>query len=326
MNDFEFWDSEFPIEENNQVEKSNIYIFTSPRTGKTVEIPLLPDDIIVDGELRRIVRDETGKIPDWARKTNYSVDSVRITPEGTCYTKLGELAHLSKGDSLRVYGYSAAREKLLRVNKILAYTFKGALGVDEIRNHNEQLRCINDLPRGACKNCKAHRIWRHIFNRCYRDVPQWYNGCSVYEEWAYLSKFKEWYESNTYIIKSGSQLNIDKDIIKKGNKVYSPENCLIVPSYINGYFIGINKDKPAGVLILTNGKYRAFGFKWLTEDRQYLGVFKTHKEAHQAWAEFKTKQLHEVVLPYFINDVVEEDRNNPMVLKVIETLKNYTFE
>ena len=48
--------------------------------------------------------------------------------------------------------------------------------------------------------------------------------CSVCEEWKHFSNFKKWFDEN-YI----EGFDIDKDILIKGNKVYSPEACSFVP-------------------------------------------------------------------------------------------------
>lgn len=55
-----------------------------------------------------------------------------------------------------------------------------------------------------------------------------YEGCTVCDEWLYFSNFKKWFDEN-YI--EGFQL--DKDIIIRGNKVYSPQTCCFVPKEIN---------------------------------------------------------------------------------------------
>ena len=43
---------------------------------------------------------------------------------------------------------------------------------------------------------------------------------------------------------------LDKDILIKGNKIYSPDTCCFVPSEINNLFVGCNKSRgslPIGV-------------------------------------------------------------------------------
>lgn len=77
-------------------------------------------------------------------------------------------------------------------------------------------------------------VWRDMLQRCYDsnfvENNHTYTGCSVCDEWLYLSNFKKWFEEN-YV--EGYQL--DKDILVKGNKVYSPETCCFVPREITLY-------------------------------------------------------------------------------------------
>ena len=72
-------------------------------------------------------------------------------------------------------------------------------------------------------------------------------GCTVCEEWLNYSNFKVWYDQNRI---KGMALDLDKDILFKGNKVYSPETCCFVPHAINTLFLNGKKnrgDLPLGV-------------------------------------------------------------------------------
>ena len=63
--------------------------------------------------------------------------------------------------------------------------------------------------------------------------------CSVYEGWHNFQNFAKWYEDNYYEIEE-EQMHLDKDILVKGNKVYSPDTCVFVPETINGLFVKSN--------------------------------------------------------------------------------------
>ena len=82
---------------------------------------------------------------------------------------------------------------------------------------------------------KEYRLWNGMINRCYNEkslmkYPS-YAKCSVDERWKYLSAFKEWCNNQIGFEQEGWTL--DKDILIKGNKVYSPETCCFVPAEIN---------------------------------------------------------------------------------------------
>lgn len=112
---------------------------------------------------------------------------------------------------------------------------------------------INDLGITVVKN-QSYKFWRGIIKRCYDKNYQsrqpTYIGCTVCDEWKYLSSFKEWFDAN-YV--NGWQL--DKDILVKGNKVYSPSTCCFVPREINTIFSpnAYTKSNHVGV-VCDNGK------------------------------------------------------------------------
>lgn len=81
-----------------------------------------------------------------------------------------------------------------------------------------------------------------MLERCYsaryQERKPTYKGCSVCDEWLNYQNFAKWYDDNYYEIK-GEIMCLDKDILVKGNKIYSPENCVFVPNYINVLFARI---------------------------------------------------------------------------------------
>jgi len=75
-----------------------------------------------------------------------------------------------------------------------------------------------------------YRAYRHMIERCYKpNTKQFHNyggaGVTVCDEWRndYLA-FKKWSIENGW--KKG--LEIDKDILSSGDKIYSPSTCMWV--------------------------------------------------------------------------------------------------
>ena len=72
--------------------------------------------------------------------------------------------------------------------------------------------------------CPFYIKWRNMIERCYS--PLWhkrypsYIGCSVCPEWRYFSKFRFWMSTQKW-----KGMELDKDILVKGNRVYSPDTC-----------------------------------------------------------------------------------------------------
>jgi len=82
---------------------------------------------------------------------------------------------------------------------------------------------------------KEHQLWMGIIERCYdeklhKKFPS-YIGCSICEEWRYFSNFKRWFDEH-YV----EGWCLDKDILFKGNKLYSSSTCCFVPQDINKLF------------------------------------------------------------------------------------------
>lgn len=53
------------------------------------------------------------------------------------------------------------------------------------------------------------------------------------EEWQNYANFKRWYDEHHVF---GNRIDLDKDILKPGNKEYSPETCVLIEHYINTIF------------------------------------------------------------------------------------------
>lgn len=87
------------------------------------------------------------------------------------------------------------------------------------------------------KPTKEYMIWSAIFQRCYttnRKINhRFYDNCTVSPEWHNFQNFAEWYSKNEF---SGLGYHVDKDILEKGNTVYGPEFCVLVPRIINNTF------------------------------------------------------------------------------------------
>ena len=65
-----------------------------------------------------------------------------------------------------------------------------------------------------------------------------YAGVSVDEDWYDFKRFLDWHKAERFIwnYNGFNNLEVDKDILKRGNKVYSPKYCSLVPKEINQLF------------------------------------------------------------------------------------------
>lgn len=151
--------------------------------------------------------------------------------------------------------------------------------------------------------------WHSMLARCYNENQQLrsktsaYVGCTVCEEWHNFQNFAKWYEDNYYDCE-GENMRLDKDILVKGNKIYSPETCIIVPERINILLITgstNNKSGYPGVDKRSENSYRARcsvtdklnGNKVLT-----IASFNNPLEAFYAYKSFKEKYIKQVADEY----------------------------
>ena len=156
----------------------------------------------------------------------------------------------------------------------------------------------NGITRVCGVETKDHQLWNSMLRRCYDEkysnkYPT-YKDCEVSDNFKYFPYFKDWCSKQTGFGKEGWQL--DKDILVKGNKIYSPETCCFVPQEINLVFCksdAIRGDTPIGVTYdKSRGKYIASIF--CNGTRKHLGRHTTPEIAFLAYKQAKEAYVKEV--------------------------------
>ena len=154
------------------------------------------------------------------------------------------------------------------------------------------------------KQTKQYKTWKNMLMRCYdpkyHEKEPTYIGCIVCEEWLNFQNFALWYEENYYEI-PGEQMALDKDILVKGNKVYSPDTCCFVSQNINKLFIKRDNDRgdcPIGVCYHKQSKKYQALCSTGTGKLKYLGSYDTPQEAFQAYKEFKEALINKIANEY----------------------------
>ena len=166
---------------------------------------------------------------------------------------------------------------------------------------------IGEGEHKVCENGKdthIYKVWIGMLKRCYDENANRYDlyggsGATVCEEWHNFQNFAEWYEENYYQV-GNERMEIDKDILIKGNKIYSPQTCIIVPRTINSLFVKSNSirgDYPIGVSKgRTEGKF-AVRCNYRGREKG-LGEYFTIKEAFNVYKYFKENYIKEVADEY----------------------------
>ena len=135
---------------------------------------------------------------------------------------------------------------------------------------------------------KEYVLWKRMLERCYNDSFKkknpTYEGCEVSDKFKSYEYFYEWCHKQIGFGDEGWHL--DKDLLVKGNKIYSENTCVFMPQEINNvltkrtasrgeHLIGVywhKRDKPFVARVAKNkGK------------QEYLGCFKTEIEAFNAY-------------------------------------------
>lgn len=165
------------------------------------------------------------------------------------------------------------------------------------------------------KSTDAYKSWKGMMQRCY-DVNSLikhptYNDCTVCDEWLNFQNFAEWYEKNYYEIPE-EKMALDKDILIKGNKIYSPSTCVFVPQDINSLFI--KRDASRGNLPI-GVSYDSQSRKYITyckknNKNEFLGRYNTPEEAFMVYKIFKERHIKKVADTY--QDLIPQSLYNAM--------------
>lgn len=106
------------------------------------------------------------------------------------------------------------------------------------------------------KHIKEYEAWCSMLARCYdekyKERRETYENVTCCNEWLLFENFYEWLHSQPNFDKwfNGKKWAIDKDILIKGNKIYSSDTCCLVPDRVNSLFLKSDKRRgnlPIGV-------------------------------------------------------------------------------
>ena len=148
------------------------------------------------------------------------------------------------------------------------------------------------------RNTKEYDLWHSMLRRCYsgkskKKYPT-YEGCEVSDNFKSYEYFYDW--CHKQIGFGNEDWHLDKDLLVKGNKVYSESTCVFIPKDINllltkstasrgKHLIGVyfNKKSKAFVAMVSRNK----------GNPEYLGLFKTETEAFNAYKTAKESFVKE---------------------------------
>lgn len=112
---------------------------------------------------------------------------------------------------------------------------------------------------------------------------------------------------------------LDKDILSKGNKIYSPNTCIFVPIRINSLFIKNDADRgkyPIGVYYEKSTNNFVANCNTINQKNVRIGRYNKQEDAFQAYKIFKENYIKEVANEY--KDKIPE--------KLYEAMYNWIVE
>ena len=170
-----------------------------------------------------------------------------------------------------------------------------------------------------------HNIWYAMLERCYNpklhERESTYKNCTVEEYLLNFQHMGKWIEDNYYEVQ-GETMCLDKDILCKGNKIYSRDTCIFVPKKINSLFVKCDNsrgDCPIGMTEVSLGNYDVRCSNGYGKQIR-LGVYNTKEQAFQAYKQYKEKVIKEVI------DSYERKIPEPFYSKLKTAMYNYEVD
>lgn len=183
----------------------------------------------------------------------------------------------------------------------------------------------DEVTKVDSKHTKEYNLWSGLLERCYckvlKEKRPTYEGCSVSENFRYFTYFKEWCNKQVgfnLLDDKGKPFHLDKDVLVKGNKVYSEDTCCFVPQEINTLFTKSNKARGDFLIGVRYDKtYNRFIARIRKHGKlNHIGCFKTELEAFYAYKEAKENYIKEVANKW--KDIID--------IRVYDALMNYEVE
>ena len=166
-----------------------------------------------------------------------------------------------------------------------------------------------------CIPTKEYAMWMNMLKRCFykkiKDKQPTYKKAICCNEWLLFDNFYAWLhnQENFEQWKSSNRYALEKDILVKNNKIYSPDTCCIVPQNVNCLFLKRKADRgdlPIGVR--RNGKlFSACCHNPFTNKAERLGIYQTIDDAFQAYKRYKEYLIKKVAeIEYESGNITEE--------------------
>ena len=242
---------------------------------------------------------------------------------------LNKVGYNNNGERMTIVRYGGARDIDVRFDDgaIVEHRYYSAFKRGLIKNPMRPIICgVGYFGIGEFKSrdengkkTKCYYTWQGMHERCYssklHEKYPTYKDCTVCKEWNNYQEFAKWDNENYYEIEN-EQMTLDKDILNKRNKVYSPYTCIYVPQSINKLFT--KRDKLRGDLPI--GTYKK-GNRFVAQlnkgnGMERLGTYSTVEEAFLAYKKAKEDYIKQIA----------EEYKDKIPYRLYEAMMNYEVE
>lgn len=233
--------------------------------------------------------------------------------------RTGEIRQSNEGYEMKIISYRGTFDIDVLVNDEVGTVIRNAsygnLKKGNIKNPNHKsVYGVGYFGIGKHKaridNIKTekYKVWWTMMQRCYstkaksRSRNSSYGNCTVCDEWHNFQNFGDWYDTNYYQLDCET-MHLDKDILFKGNKIYSPETCVFVPEKINSIFeksLKARGEYPIGVSYHKRDNiFEANCNNGITGTQKYLGRFSTPHDAFNSYKKYKEDLIKQLANIYY---------------------------
>lgn len=231
------------------------------------------------------------------RNPNYKI----ISKKNKCQNRIGQENINNSGCTMKIVVYNNFDDIIVEFQDeykgLVHTTYKNYL-IGNVKNPYGANVCnIGITGNKYPTNTKEYKTWLSMIQRCFSEKEKikcpTYRDVACCDEWLLYENFHDWLHSQENFEQwlCGKRWNVDKDILVKGNKIYAPEYCCLVPHNVNTLFIkcnaargelpiGVHKNKNHFIALCRNpikNKYEYAGNYPTLDEAFYLG-YKSHKE------------------------------------------------
>ena len=214
-------------------------------------------------------------------------------------------------------GYETTVEaSQIRTGEVRDWTLPKAFGVGVMEDADISLR--DAYP-------KHKQLWQNMLSRCYNNNTEYvgkYESCSVSEYFLHFKNFRLWCDEQVGFNEKddkGKAFALDKDVLIKGNLLYSENTCCFIPREINNLLLtskNLRGDLPVGVQRTKTKVVRFLAVLSKNGTQRNLGVYNTPEEAFLAYKQAKEAYIKDVANKW--KDQIDH--------RVYEALLNYKVE